>query len=247
MRRVDGPDGECREVMGFPDHRVSDRGSVYLFADGLWWLLAQRPAGKGYMRVRLSRSNNDGRSERVSALRDVHRLVLEAFAGPPHVGAQARHLNDDKTDNRAVNLAWGTAAENTDDAIRNGLHAGKLTSDDARRARSLYSAGVSSREIADQFGCELCAVRRVIRGVTHRAAGGPIVGRLRGSGTPYDPPMLESIRVRVLAGEKYAPIAKDHGVSLAVVCKVAKGGYGHEPIAPARPRRPRRPSVGLLV
>src|SRR5690348_721533 len=45
--------------------------------------------------------------------RFIHRMVCEAFHGPPSSPSmQVRHLNDVKSDNRAVNLAWGTAKEN---------------------------------------------------------------------------------------------------------------------------------------
>src|SRR5262245_15574121 len=40
--------------------------------------------------------------------RSVHHLVLEAFVGPRPSGMEARHLNDDPSDNRLVNLAYGT-------------------------------------------------------------------------------------------------------------------------------------------
>lgn len=54
--------------------------------------------------------------------RTVHQLVLEAFCGPKPLGMQTRHLNDVKTDNRLINLAYGTQSENEQDKLRNGLH-----------------------------------------------------------------------------------------------------------------------------
>ncbi|WP_353057975.1 NUMOD4 motif-containing HNH endonuclease [Propionimicrobium sp. PCR01-08-3] len=56
-----------------------------------------------------------------SKSRKVHQLVLEAFVGPRPDGCMALHYNDVKTDNRLVNLRWGTCQENRQDAIRNGL------------------------------------------------------------------------------------------------------------------------------
>jgi len=50
----------------------------------------------------------------------VHVLILEAFTGPRPPGQEGRHLDDVRTSNRLVNLAWGTRAENHADAVRNG-------------------------------------------------------------------------------------------------------------------------------
>ena len=42
----------------------------------------------------------------------VHRLVCEAFNGQPEEGQVCMHLNEDSSDNRPENLAWGTQMEN---------------------------------------------------------------------------------------------------------------------------------------
>ena len=42
----------------------------------------------------------------------VHRLVCEAFNGPPKEKQVCMHLNEDATDNRPENLAWGTQKQN---------------------------------------------------------------------------------------------------------------------------------------
>jgi hypothetical protein len=52
----------------------------------------------------------------------VHRLVLEAFVGPCPPGMETRHLNGDPSDNRLVNLAWGTPSENNLDRVKHGTH-----------------------------------------------------------------------------------------------------------------------------
>ncbi len=54
--------------------------------------------------------------------RKVSHLVLGAFGPERPAGAVARHLNDDPTDNRIENLAWGTDSDNALDSVRNGTH-----------------------------------------------------------------------------------------------------------------------------
>lgn len=49
----------------------------------------------------------------------VHVVVLEAFVSPRPDGMVARHLNDQQSDNRLANLAWGTPERNREDARRN--------------------------------------------------------------------------------------------------------------------------------
>lgn len=71
----------------------------------------------GYPCVQLSKRN-------VEIHHRVHQLVLETFVGPkPRLDSEVRHLNDIPTDNRLVNLTWGTKSENMRDAVRNGGHA----------------------------------------------------------------------------------------------------------------------------
>ena len=79
--------------------------------------ILEAPIGDhGYPRVNLSR---DGRPIQHT----VHRLVLEAFAGPCPPRMEALHWNGVKTDCRLSNLRWGTSAENTADMVRHGTAA----------------------------------------------------------------------------------------------------------------------------
>lgn len=52
----------------------------------------------------------------------VHSLVLAAFVGPRPEGQVGRHLDDNRDDNRLVNLAYGTQSDNMLDSVRNGTH-----------------------------------------------------------------------------------------------------------------------------
>jgi hypothetical protein len=69
-----------------------------------------------YVGLQLVRS--DGHTEKAY----LHRLICEAFHGPCPPGMECRHLDGDKTNNAANNLAWGTRDENTSDRTRHGTN-----------------------------------------------------------------------------------------------------------------------------
>ncbi len=79
-------------------------------------LMSLTPSKNGY--VQLSIPTSKGAKTRIR--RYLHDLILTTFVGPRPEGAVARHLNDTPTDNRVVNLAWGSRSENQFDAFRNG-------------------------------------------------------------------------------------------------------------------------------
>lgn len=78
-------------------------------------VLKQRLNYRGYPVVELSKP--PGSQESL-----VHRLVASAFHGVPTDGLECRHMDGNKTNNRAENLAWGTHSENAMDQVRHGTH-----------------------------------------------------------------------------------------------------------------------------
>lgn len=112
---------EWRPIPGFPIYEASDEGQIRrarVLRMGPQNRNPLSPARhhRGYLQVTLTRE--DGK--RVSV--HVQRLIAAAFHGAPEAGAQARHLDGNPTNNRAENLKWGTASENTRDQVRHGTH-----------------------------------------------------------------------------------------------------------------------------
>jgi hypothetical protein len=106
-----------RPIPGYEGrYDVSDQGRVRSW---LGWgkpvphVLACDRSSLGYVRVTLHLS---GRQSTIT----VHRLVMQAFVGPPPEGLEVRHLDGDRTNNRLSNLRYGTASENMQDRIRHG-------------------------------------------------------------------------------------------------------------------------------
>lgn len=56
----------------------------------------------------------------VKRKRYVHHLVAEGFIGPRPDGQEIRHLNGDRYDCRATNLAYGTHRQNVRDMVQHG-------------------------------------------------------------------------------------------------------------------------------
>jgi hypothetical protein len=113
----------------------------------------------------------------------VHTAVCEAFHGPkPTPDHQVAHDNGIKTDNRPVNLAWKTPAENQADRRRHGTHlqgeqifCAKLTEDDVREIRKL--GHLSQKVVGRLFGVHGAAIGAIRSGRTwkhvkdHEGAG----------------------------------------------------------------------------
>ena len=111
-----------REIVGYPNYRVSDQGNVQSkrHRNGLpspdWRDMKPVPDGHGYPMVKLYRKDDKPKWFFVST------LVLEAFDSPrPFPDAVARHFfSNDPLDNRLVNLRWGTQSANCMDKERHG-------------------------------------------------------------------------------------------------------------------------------
>lgn len=99
----------------------------------------------------------------------IHRLVAMMFLPERPSGQhEIRHLDGNKANNCASNLAWGTRKENAEDRDRHGMTsrgerngASKITRTDADR---INSASGSQRQIAAEYGISQRTVGKIKRG-----------------------------------------------------------------------------------
>ena len=73
-----------------------------------------RDNGRGYLRVKLSKSN---KARRVM----LHRIIAQAFISNPFNYKTVNHKDGDKNNNTISNLEWCTQKQNVEHAIRTGL------------------------------------------------------------------------------------------------------------------------------
>lgn len=140
---------EVWKPIPFWDAEVSSHGRVRS-SKGLRKLQTEPD---GYIKVRLAHNGN-WQTFRVS------RLVCVAFHGdPPFEGAQVRHKDHNRGNNREDNLHWGSAQDNVDDREKAGNTAkgercalAKFTWDQVRELRQRVAAGERQKDVAQELG-----------------------------------------------------------------------------------------------
>jgi len=114
----------------------------------------------------------------------VHPLVAAAFLSPPaHGQTQVNHRDGCKTNNRASNLEWCTALENTRHAHLTGLASSKgenhgqaiLSESQVRDVFRRAWEGERQQSIADQFGVSKSNVGEIKRAKTWRHITVPLL------------------------------------------------------------------------
>ena len=157
MRKSENPiDVDIGEILkpiqGYEDrYLISSYGRVYSIR-GKRWLKYSVPKC-GYPQVGLCVHNKC-----VNYM--IHRLVAQTFLNKPIDKDYVNHIDGNKLNNHVDNLEWVTRSENEKHAYANGLKTptsgeisgqAKLTWDDVRKIRIMYTQGYSTRYIAKIF------------------------------------------------------------------------------------------------
>ena len=146
-------------------YQISNQGQVKSLLSGK--LLVATLSGKPKTRRAVWLAFNGSKNIKLVA-----HLVADAFLGPKPVGLHVLHRNDVPTDDRAINLYYGTHAQNMVDRNTNGHtqrgskhYRARFTEDQVRSIRELL-ATETQRDIAQKFGVSRGAVRNIKSGKT---------------------------------------------------------------------------------
>lgn len=152
------------------DGRVRSRARSVLQENGVvrMWPsveLKQKRLRHGYMEVCLRHAYQ------AKSFVCVHSLVASAFLGPKPAGAEVRHLDGDKANCRASNLAWGEHIDNMHDQYRHGTRIASTWHPLASLTRELVEwireSSQSGAEIARTLGLSVSTVCRARKGKTY--------------------------------------------------------------------------------
>lgn len=135
-----------KEIPGLPGYLATEDGRIRT-PTGRW--AAQSDNGNGYLYFSVQRRYAPRR-------RAVHWAVCSAYHGPkPHPDMEVRHGNGIRSDNRSVNLSWGTTEDNRADSRKFGHPParGKLTREQVEEIKILAARGdLSKAEIGRRYG-----------------------------------------------------------------------------------------------
>ena len=161
----------------------------------------------------------------------VHAMVLESFLCLRPVGALARHLDGDRTNNSLTNLAWGTAKENQADRKVHGTasigesHGQSILTDaSVILMREKRAAGASIVELSAEFGVTKTLVSTVCLGKAWAHVGGPTVSANEINNTRIlDDKQVLEIRFKRAAGSKLKELASEYGVDHTAIASICTG------------------------
>lgn len=159
----DTPGYTWNPIIEYPGYYVDQCGNVLSRKRGALRPLKPIVARDGHLYVFLYR---DGLMRKEW----VHRLVLATFTRDPFPNEECRHLNGNPSDNRLVNLSWGTRQDNANDRVlhgrsprgeRSGSH--KLTEQDVLEIRR-RCGHETSRQLGREYGVSHTTILAAISG-----------------------------------------------------------------------------------
>lgn len=169
-----------RIIPDFPAYRVSNLGNIqsrfgvernskgwitkWILTEDNWKNLKLTIHSNGYIYIRLQNY-----AEHKSKIVKITRLVADLFLPKPenYKNMCVRHLDGNRTNNKASNLAWGTFQENSDDII---IHRGKqglakFNESDIKKIRSLkkQNPSLTTIELSKQFNTDPSGISKILR------------------------------------------------------------------------------------
>jgi len=153
---------EWRPIKDFDGYEVSNLGQVRSNKrswNNAYKILCLSKSSVGYFVIRLINKNGKGYTFQV------HRLVLEAFVGPPPEGDNiGHHIDGTRINNRLDNLEWSNQSKNfLASSKRYGEYHSNLKDNDIQLIRKLTSEGIRQCVIARMFKVNPGVIHKIVK------------------------------------------------------------------------------------
>lgn len=165
MRTIEEIKADMKPIPNYEGYYATDDGKVLSYKSNKAVEIAPYISAKGYKTVKLYKRG-------IAHTHGVHRLVALAFHGERSgINYVARHLDGNKTNNTADNIAWGTRYENEADKRLHGTVArgsrqgsSKLKEADVLLIMRMSKCGIGQQKIGKVFSVSQREVGRIIHG-----------------------------------------------------------------------------------
>jgi DNA-binding MarR family transcriptional regulator len=231
-----------KDVVGYEGiYQVSNKGRVKRIAGGagavIGRILKLSNHRTGYLYVDLHR---DG----IRKSAKVHRLVANAFFGPPpSPDHEVNHRNGNKCDNRTVNLEWASRSENIKHSfevlgekppcVQGERHGNStLTRDEVEKLLRLYAAGThTQQQLAEMFETTQSNIGHIVRGERWQHVDGPrtnagVLRRAKGEDNSHSKLTRDQVRrIRQLYSTgRYTQkeLASQFGISSSTISQIVR-------------------------
>lgn len=162
--KIDWCDSTWVKIPEYEDYYVSNDGRILSEKKRTPHIMNPITSKDGHMYVFLYKNGNMKKEW-------IHRIVLSAWDRLPEDGEVGRHLNDNPSDNRICNLAWGTYEDNSNDRRKNKgflngekCYSHKLNESQVMEIRERYADGESSADLCGEYGVARNTIIAIARG-----------------------------------------------------------------------------------
>lgn len=161
---------EWRSIPGYTGYAAHPSGLIFSIRGHKPTFLKGMASGKGYLVASLRADS--GEIRRLYFHRIIATLFLPVDTARPNVN----HLDGNKHNNAASNLAWCTTAENLEHARVTGLNPlhgernpmAKYSNAQVEQIKALRSQGYSYSAISKAVGCSIMQANRIARGLLRK-------------------------------------------------------------------------------
>ncbi len=155
-------------VPGYPNYLVSDTGDIFKVRNKKKGRNYATPRPVKVFTTRAGYKTVNLRNGEGSRTWGVSQVVAKAFCGPCPEGYHVAHLNGNRIDNRAINLAFVHPAQNADHRCMHDTYGRKLQRRDILGIYAFWDLGATLLDLAERYQVTSTHLWNIVQGKSWR-------------------------------------------------------------------------------